>query len=326
MNTIIGLDIGYGFTKATTQGREIAFASVVGPAIKIRYENDLVKAGGGYTYHLNDGDWFVGEFAQLQSPWTTSPRARERTGTEAIEVLLCAAFHRLGVSGDVKLVTGLPVEWYEDRGDLEAQLKGLHIFDADGQSHHVNVADVAIVPQPFGSFFSAILDGQGRLVNESFARGRVAILDVGMHTSDFALADGLRYIEKASGSIPVAMARAYELIARELQARYRLSMDAHDVDEALRNGATVSVYDEQHDIADLARPALKAVAEEVLAQAMTLWGDGRDIQRVLVTGGGAYALGNFIKARYPHAIVTQEPALCNARGFWLYGARKWGQG
>jgi hypothetical protein len=30
----------------------------------------------------------------------------------------------------------------------------------------------------------------------------------------------------------VAMARTYELIARELQARYHLTMDAHDVDAA----------------------------------------------------------------------------------------------
>ena len=323
--SIIGLDIGYGFTKAVSGGREMVFPSVVGPAVKIRYHNDLMRDGGGYTYHVAGADWFVGDFAKLQSPWTTSPRARERTGTEAIEVLFCTAFHRLGMTGEVKLVSGLPVEWYEDRGDLEAQLRGMHVFGVNGETYRVNVVEMAIVPQPFGSFFSAVLDGKGRLVNEALARGRVAILDIGMHTSDFALADGLRYIEKGSGSIPVAMARAYELIARELQTRHRLTMDAHDVDTALRNGQAVSVYGEQHDISDLAQPALKAVSEEVLGKAMTLWGDGRDIQRVLVTGGGAYALGKYVKARYPHPVVTQQPTLCNARGFWLYGLRKWGQ-
>jgi hypothetical protein len=87
----------------------------------------------------------------------------------------------------------------------------------------------------------------------------------------------------------------------------------------------VSVYGQEQDISDLAQPALKAVSEEVLGKAMTLWGDGRDLRRVLVTGGGAYALGKYVKARYPHAVVTQQPALCNARGFWLYGLRKWGQ-
>lgn len=322
---IIGLDIGYGFTKAVAGGREIIFPSVVGPAVEIRYHNDLMSTGDGYTYHLDSSDWFIGEFAKLQSPWTTSPRARERTGTEAINVLLCAALHQLGLSSDTRLITGLPVEWYDDRGKMEMQLRGEHAFSVDGQPCHVNVAAVAIVPQPFGSFFSAILDGKGRLVNEKLARGRVAILDIGMHTTDFALADGLRYIEKGSGSIPVAMAKAYELIARELQNRHRLTMDVHDVDAALRDGAMVSVYDQQYSISELARPALKAVAEEILATAMTLWGDARDIQRILVTGGGAYALGDLIKARYPHAIVTQQPALCNARGFWLYGLREWGK-
>lgn len=323
MNTIVGLDVGFGFTKAAGRGREISIPSIVGPAIDIKYHNDLVKTGGGHTYTIDGIDLFAGDFANLQSPSVLSPRARERTGTPVVETLLCVVLHKLGVAGDVKLVTGLPVSWYADKDKLTAQLGGEHDYSVDGEPHQINVTDVAVVPQPFGSFFSAILDVKGRMTNPGLAFSRVAILDVGMHTTDFALADDLRYIEKSSGSIETAMAKAYELIARELQERYNRDMSVHAIDEALRNGATVDVYDQEHDIADLAQSALESVAQVILAKAMTLWGDARDIKRLLVTGGGAYVLGDYIKEQYPHAVTTQEPGLCNARGFRQYGLHKW---
>jgi len=322
----IGLDIGYGYTKAVTNGREISFPSVVGLAVKIRYHNDLVKTGGGYyTYGVAGGEWFVGDFAKLQSQWTTSPRSRERTGMETINVLFCAAMHRLGVSGDVSLTTGLPVKWYEDRDDLMHQLSGEHTFTVNDQEERVNVVNVAVIPQPFGAFYSAILDLDGRLANDTLAAGRVGILDIGMHTTDFALADKLRYVENASDSDTVAMARAYELIARDVAEQHRLALDVHDVDHALRNGRSVKVRGEAHDISNLADRALQAVAEDILGKAATLWGRGRRIDKILVTGGGSYEMHSFIYERYPHAVMVQEPEKANARGFYCYALRKWGR-
>lgn len=319
----IGLDVGFGFTKAVTNGREIVFPSIVGPSINVRYQNEMVTSGGGQVYHVGGQGWFIGDYAKLQSPETFSPRARERTGTLAVKVLLCAALHQIGAGGAVNLVTGLPVEWYSDRSELLSQMRGLHVFTVDGQEYRIDVQNVAVVPQPFGSYFTLILDSQGRMVNEALAEARVAVLDVGMLTTDFALADGLRYVEKASGSIPVAMARVYEQIARDVQARYRLALDAHDVDFAIRAGHVVKVHGDPKDIADLARPALRAVAETILAQAVTLWGDGRNLDRVAVTGGGAFALLDFVTARYPHAVMVDAPGFGNARGFYYYGLRKW---
>jgi hypothetical protein len=66
-----------------------------------------------------------------------------------------------------------------------------------------------------------------------------------------------------------------------------------------------------------------ALAEEVLAQAGTLWGDGRELRAILITGGGAVALGSRIQQRYPHARVLDDPAMANVKGFQKYGTRKW---
>jgi plasmid segregation protein ParM len=328
MDKIVGADIGYGYTKALSDGgKQVTFASVMGSAVKIRYENDLVTSGKNHhAYTVGDSTWFVGDFARLQCARAQQicPLARQRTNMAFTKVALSAALDELGIhSGSVKLVTGLPVRWYGDKEDLERQLKGVHIWQCDGQLRQVTVTDVLTVPQPVGSYFNAILGPTGYLVNDGLAGARVGVLDIGMHTTDFVLLDALRYIETASGSVETAMGTAYAQIARELQERFKIERTIHDVDIILRNGHTVTVFDREHNIADLIRPALDATAETVLGQVATAWGDGRDIRRVLVTGGGAIAMAEYVRARYPHAVKLPEPAMENVRGYLKYGRRKW---
>jgi plasmid segregation protein ParM len=324
---ILGIDIGYGYTKAATARKRVQFPSVVGRAERIRYKDDDLIHSNGTGAHLvtAEGEYFVGELALLQSRVRWSPQDRQRTTVaNTLLVLAQAAFGELGVRGsDVRVVTGLPVEWYEDREQLVARLRGEHdIRWGQGGGLAVTVADVYVVPQPFGSLFSLILNERGRMVDEELAGSRLGIVDVGTHTTDYVLVDELRYVEKGSGSISTAMSRVCELAGRAIQDEHKLDLSLHEVDRALQAGY-VMVYDEKHPLAELARPAVEAVAEEVLSQAGALWGDGRDLAAVLVTGGGALSLFPAIKERYPHARLVDDPALANVVGFYRYGVRKW---
>jgi plasmid segregation protein ParM len=322
--TIIGLDIGYGYTKAVTSTAEVVFPSVVGQAERIRYESDLISENGrGIHLVTPDGERFVGELALLQSRIKWTPQDRGRVNSRTMVTLAQAAFSELGVSGEVALVTGLPVEWYGDREALTEQLKGRHVIRrCGGGCPVVNVSQVLVVPQPFGSLFALILDRDGKLINEDLARGRVGVIDVGMHTTDFVLVDRLRYVEKGSGSLTTALSRVHELTGRAILDAHSLQLTLHEVDAALRQG-TVQVYGKAKDVFRLSEPALQAVAEEVKAKAGTLWGDGRDLSAVLVTGGGALALGHRILSQYPHAVTIPNAAMANVRGFLRYGMRKW---
>jgi plasmid segregation protein ParM len=191
--TIIGLDIGYGYTKAVRSTAEVVFPSVVGQAERIRYESDLISENGrGIHLVTPDGERFVGGLALLQSRIKWTPQDRGRVTSRTMVTLAQAAFSELGVSGEVALVTGLPVEWYGDREALTEQLKGRHVIRrCGGGCPVVNVSQVLVVPQPFGSLFALILDKDGKLINEDLARGRVGVIDVGMHTTDFVLVDPL---------------------------------------------------------------------------------------------------------------------------------------
>lgn len=158
--------------------------------------------------------------------------------------LALAAFHRLGLNGEVNIVTGLPVEWYSDREQLIGQLTGKHIvLPVVGEPAEVYAGEVIVVPQPFGSLFATILNEQGEITNNRVAQGRVAVIDIGMHTTDYVLADKLQYIEPGSGSITTAMARVYELVGRAIQDEFDLQLDLHHTDRAVQRGK-VNVFED----------------------------------------------------------------------------------
>ncbi len=325
MNTVIGLDIGYGYTKAVSKDGIATLPSVIGPAVTIKYHDDLAGNGRDLTLEANGKAWFVGQQARLQSPFAISPRARERD-PEIVRLLALAALHQVNAGSDtVRLVTGLPVEWYADRDKLVRSLTGFHTFAANGQRQAINIASVLVVPQPFGSLFRALLSPTGVLADpDGLAGGRVAVLDIGMHTTDYALADALRYVEPRSGSIPVAMARVYELVRRGITERHSLTLSLQDAEDAARAGQ-VAVYGRREPVADLVANALEGVTQEILGEAVTLWGDGRDLLAVLVTGGGGPALLERIRTVYPHARLAPNPQTANAEGFYRYALRKFGE-
>ena len=113
---IIGLDIGYGFTKATNGAKTAVFPSVAGDVAQSDFGNDVIKASKDQVITLDGQEWFYGEQAQKHSRNPLALFARERTDQQDLMgVLFCAAMVELGVRGRYSLCTGLPVDWFSDR-------------------------------------------------------------------------------------------------------------------------------------------------------------------------------------------------------------------
>lgn len=324
-----GVDIGYGYTKAAGAAGETAFPSVVGRAENIRYQNDLApgqRTEGRLTIGVNGVDYFVGDLALQQSRIQLTLLDRSRTNTDQLRVLFLATLAQLIPPAprserveDVVVVTGLPVEYYDDRDLLAQQLVGAHGFCAGGYGYNLTVHDLQVVPQPFGSIFDRILDGDGWIVNDELARARIGVIDIGTYTTDYVLVNELMYIERGSGSLNVALSTACDLLVREVAGRFGLELDLHQADQCLRR-RTAKVFGEVQDIGFLVDSVLEGVAEELINKARTLWGEGRDLDAVLITGGGGQLLGHYFQV-FPHARVVSEPAMANVRGFLKYARR-----
>jgi plasmid segregation protein ParM len=319
---IVGADGGYGYFKAVTADRRVIEPSAIAPARAIKYQSDLASNGRGLTLEQDGETWFVGQLAQLQASEPISPRARNRS-MRVIQILALSALYRLGIRQErVQMVTGLPVAWYDDREKIKAALVGTHHYAINGEPCTVMIEDVLVVPQPFGSFFRMLLTPQGVLLDESgLRRERVAVIDIGTYTSDYALADQIHYVEEGSGSIPHAMARVYDLLQDRVAQRYGRELSFEEAEEAARTGYFTD-RGERVYVGDLLSEVLDGVAERVVGEAQTLWGEGRDVAAVLVTGGGGAMMMNHVREVYPHAQLVPSPQMANAAGFYRYGLRK----
>jgi len=326
---IAGNDIGYGYNKllASVVGqdaiRRATLPSLIGPAIDIKYHSDLIGNGLPTTIRTNGKTWFCGDDARLQSPFTLSPRARSRD-PETMRVLMLAALTRAGITdGVVRMITGLPVGWYDDRHELSKTLRGIHNYFLDDTPHRIEVSDLLVVPQPFGSFVTSVTNPKGALTNETgLAREKVGVIDVGQHTTDLALFDGMRYREPLSGSISVAMARIYELAQRYIEQSTGYQISLQEAEEAIRTGR-INVRGKKQGVLDIVDRAEEQVAKKIVGKAATLWdSEERTITAVLATGGGAETVFPAIESVFPQATLLPGAQIANADGFYRYALRK----
>jgi plasmid segregation protein ParM len=203
---IIGIDIGFGFTKATNGRESLVFKSVLGEATELQFrEQILVDAADEEHLQVEvDGkSYFVGELAERQSNvrFFTLDQA-QFISSFAKSLALSAAARLVGGYIPVNLVTGLPIGHYRQHKDELARiLQGEHkvaVTGADGKREEktVNVNKVRVIPQPFGSLFNMMLNDLGDLGDKRLVREKIGIIDVGFRTSDYTVSDKMRYSER----------------------------------------------------------------------------------------------------------------------------------
>lgn len=329
--TIVGLDLGYGFSKALSEtGQQMVFPSLVAPAEAIRFQSDVGKAtvGGITLRNTSEGDLFVGELARRQGrPGAVrSPRDRDRVADPIVTHLADAAFAALLPDVDyacLQVVTGLPVDYYPDAEALAYHLKGSHSIDTGERQMLVDVAEVRVVPQPFGALLAVLLDETGQLMPDvsHLVQGRVGVLDIGSYTTDLILVDGLEYIESGSGSLEVGVSTVLEMLRKALLDDYRVSYEPHQLEAALRRGWLV-LNGQTVPLNGLASGRLETIAQSIEARARTLWNIGT-LSALMLAGGGAMALRRWLEPTFGQAITAPEAALANVTGFLRYGLRQW---
>lgn len=320
--TVRSIDVGYGNTKyvcAHSEGGEIA----------CRLFPSLVSRGGGHD--LSDGviakrdtvivavdgnHYEVGPDVELALR-THSARVLHRDFIDTPEylALLRGALAYMRVSHIHLLVVGLPVSWLVTRqSELKARLSGNHPV-ADG--HGVKVEKVLVLAQPLGGFvYHALSAGlYGRLRDT-----RNLVIDPGFFTVDWVLAEGIRPIPQRCGSFPGGISAILAKLADSLGKEQGLELDDPlALDRALRTGR-FSLYGREIPVARHLAGA-RLVADEAANAVANSVGDGRDIDAIVLVGGGAEFFRPALGRRFPRHLVhvVPDPVFANVRGFQLAG-------
>jgi plasmid segregation protein ParM len=333
-NTItIGLDIGYGATKAVIGNQTIVFPSVCGHAHEIKFKADeIAMKYPGDRLTDDEGAWFVGDLATSQVNEGELIRLRGRTADEAtignvfrarmaktaIGKLLAGTQHWDVVH--LRVGTGLPVDHMPDADGLRSALVGQHAIKTDVTSFIANVSEVMVMPQPYGTLYSEMMLSDGSL-NPHYTVTRTGVVDVGTYTVDVTTDDDGEYIERESGSVEGGVYTAQQRIAALLERQYREKPSHRLVEETLRTGYA-RIRGESVDYREAVASALASVRDATLNLMSAKWKTGATLDAIFVTGGGAELVETAVTAAYPQARVVKQAQTANARGYLNYALFK----
>lgn len=320
----IGLDLGYAATKAAIDGKEVSFPSLVGTPDRARFsvngtaESIVIQPDGMEERLIGEGAIRQSRFIDEREDWNwiTSPKYR---------YLAWAAYTELTAASRVSLeiVTGLPVtRFQEDKETAKKQLEGEYRIIREGRYTQVfNVEVKRVIPQPFGTILSQALDNQGRIQDNILATGNIGIVDIGGKTTNLLSVERLAEIGRETTSLDLGAWDVVSVIREYLAENYKeLDLRDHEIAEVVRN-RTVNYYGKSHDLSKEVLSALSAFAVQVTGAATRLWGSGARLDKILISGGGALLLGDYITKSFRQAEIVKNPVFANSIGYWKYCQR-----
>lgn len=318
----VGVDLGYGFVKATNGKNEFVFPSVVGPARELIGSEFSMFASGldNLSITVDDQTFFVGELAIRQSEAAARTLDVHRLNDPSSRILMLTALSLLTQweEESFSVVTGVPSAFY-----AHATESWLRMFEgtyrlqfSDGnevKEKRVRVERMRVVPQPLGTIYDVTLDQAGNVADVDLSQRMIGVVDVGFKTTDFAVTRGMEYIDRLSGSITTGLSTAYGVIADKVLGEYRIHRANHEMDEIVQRGQ-LRVAGQIQDIGHIRRDAFELVAERVLTQLESIW-NYRDLDVILVTGGGGAALADLLVNRFGNARLVDDAQMANVRGY-----------
>jgi plasmid segregation protein ParM len=321
-SVVMGLDCGFGFCKGVTERKTLMFPSVVSSGTNRTFVDGVVEGvldQKNLTVLYQDEAYFVGQLAMHQGHYPRATLDKSRTRSREMEVLFLTMVALLSPepTATVKVVTGLPVTDFGDREWLIEHFTGQHDLTINGVPFHLTIKSVSVIPQPYGSYLSALFpDDKG--ADAKLGRGTVAVIDVGYLTTDMILVRQGEYIEKACTSLADGISSVYRHVGRILSQRYPSRMEERDVEEIVRSGMIQHMGQTIPLDRTLIHPEFQAYAKRIAAVADTLWAK-EQVGVLLGTGGGILALRSALLERWPHFRILADAQFGNVRGYLRFG-------
>jgi len=338
MDTIIGIDIGFGFTKATDGTTFQVFKSVYGEAVDFQFKEALLnnKQDQDEYIHIDmdDVSYFVGDMAERQSSNRQFTLDQTQFIANSTKILALAAISRFVISENqsFKVVVGLPIGHYRqyksELADILRQSHHIVISDAQGKRKDViiNVTEVKVIPQPVGSVMDRLLDEAGRGADKRFSSEKIGVIDVGFRTSDYTISDKARYSERGSLTTKNGISKAFETIANKLQDSCGVNVELYRLFDAVETGS-IKIRGKGYDLRKITQTAFQQLASNIASDANRIWSDDWDIDSIMITGGGGAVLAPYLQPLLEGVIVPIQQdldyRLHNVRGYHKYGRNRW---
>ena len=244
------------------------------------------------------------------------------------------AMREAGVTGEVDVVTGMPVNrYYTNEGDArrdvvqrkrKSWMREIEGLDAHGrvlpESEMPRIGRVNVVSEAVAAWFDYCVDDEG-VVLESRLKEQVAVVDIGGRTTDVAVIEDASVLMAHSGTTDHGALDIHAAIDRRIQGQLGLTrpVPRQRIAEGMESGI-VRVGANDVDIRAMRSEEKRLLVERIKLFVSSLIGsEAAFIHRVIFVGGGAAMLREELQGMYPQMEVADEAQYANARGMFKYG-------
>ena len=327
---VMGVDVGFGFTKATDGESSVLFKSLIGePQPRSMEENFFPGEGiSGSHLTLDERSFFVGELAESESRVRQFTLDHSQMVAQQFRILALASIARIAPSRvPINVVTGLPVgHFIQYRNHLAEALTGDHsiVLHQEGKEREVvlRIKRVRTIPQPYGSLVDFLFRDDGTLLRTDLARGRIGLVDIGFKTTDFIITRGLRHSERGSRTTDIGIAKAFQYISEALTEMSGVAVEVYRLYDAVREGS-LKIRGVEYDLTNVKNEVFGLLAAAVANDMERIWSDDWDLDLILVAGGGGEALYEYLKPLVKGELALlqtrEDPRMANVAGFVKYG-------
>lgn len=336
---VLGIDIGFGFTKATNGKDTLIFKSLFGEAAELQFWADFGAEGSTDHIHVTiDGEsYFVGDLAEQQSSVLHYTLDQEKLITEYVKILSLTVAGMFipeneSINAPINVVSGLPIGSFKENHErFNELLTGRHTVtyhshDGRESTKKITINKVRMLPQPMGSLLNLMMDENGKILDKELAGQKVGLVDIGFRTTDFAILDRMRYINRGSKTIDTGISKGFSVIANKLQEKCNVNVELYRLYQAAETGS-IKMRGHGFSFAKVRDQVYSQLASSIANEVSRLWADDWDIDTIIISGGGSRELTEYLQPMIVGNVVpvdlNKDPRLNNVLGYLKYGRYTW---
>ncbi len=310
MDNIIGIDIGYGYTKSyTSQHGPCTFPTHV--TAKVPEET----FGSVKPIVVNGDKFLVGHDAL--SKWLIDTRTASFLGSNAWLAPLGYALVTSGIEPDDfrnggHIVLGLPPGDYTK--DIARKLTGIvqsSEISKNGASYDLSATQVSVIPQGAGIYYAY------KEMDDTVTQKNVAVVDVGFYTVDMVFFVNGQYIEDATYSEAMGVSLLLDDICATFKKQFQWPINRNSAEKLLTKGE-ITILQEVYRLEQM--PTIIQAYAARVSSLIDRYFEGLPVEPDIgiAGGGGVLAMKNHLKLQRK-LYVRSDPVTANAMGYYCYG-------
>ncbi len=333
---VLGIDIGFGFTKATNGRDFVIYKSILGEAADIQFKLNIDNSSVTSNLHISidDKSYFIGDYAEQQSNVRQFTLDQEKLITEFVKLLALTSVGLLHKGAEpVNIVSGLPVgflkHYYKKFTKILSGQHNITFHKPDGKKDEriITINKIRMMPQPLGSIFNLLMDERGKIIDKDLTTQKIGVVDVGFRTTDFTIFDRLRYVERGSSTIDQGVSKSFSIIAKKLREESGVTIELYRLYDAVKSGF-IKIRGQEFNISKLRDQVFQHSAGVIANEINRLWAEDWDMDAIVLTGGGSHELSKFLRPLVTGNVMPASSAvdarLNNVMGYLKFGKYEWG--